>query len=96
MPDGTHQKNIDTIYYKFNDPGAYYVSLSAQADGCQENPRPKKCLVQQTPKASVEYTHADVETEGCTPLKIPFKAVNYKGGTDNVRTYGILVTVRLR
>ena len=87
LPDGTYQKNIDTIYYKFNDPGAYYVSLSAQADGCQENPRPKKCLVQQTPKASVEYTHADVETEGCTPLKIPFKAVNYKGGTDNVRTY---------
>ncbi|MDE5611062.1 MAG: PKD domain-containing protein [Odoribacter sp.] len=85
LPDETRRLNEDTIYYKFKNPGDNWkVLLSAEADGCKERTRTWTCKVQQTPKALIDFTEPGVESVGCTPLSMPFKAA---GGIGNIRYF---------
>ncbi|MDE6451879.1 MAG: PKD domain-containing protein, partial [Odoribacter sp.] len=86
LPDGSQRKDVDTIYWKFKEAGTWQVNLSAEADGCKENPLPKACLVQQTPEPLIDRS-GEVKTEGCTPLEVPFRVTNVKGSSVDVNTF---------
>lgn len=88
LPDKTHRLNEDTIYYKFTESGNFQVQLSAEADGCKENPHYRTCIVQQTPGAMIQFTTSEKqETVGCTPLSLPFCAVNRETGAGDIRYF---------
>ncbi|MDE7374415.1 MAG: hypothetical protein K2M86_03685, partial [Odoribacter sp.] len=85
LPDGTRLSNVNTLYYKFKKPGeALEMMLEAEADGCPTRAM-RQCVVRQTPEPLIEFTRNGVNPEGCTPLSLPFVAVNGKGGTENMR-----------
>lgn len=80
LPDGTRQEG-DTIQYKFTEPGKWLVSLKATADGCAENPLGKYGRVHQTPLPLIDAAN----TAECVPVTVPFRAVNGKGDTENMK-----------
>lgn len=87
LPDGSHESNVETIYWKFKntDAGTGRVSLSAEADGCRENPRVQEFFVQQTPDPMIDLSGIKADT--CTSVSMRFRVANRNGNTNNILTF---------
>lgn len=85
LPGGAELRDQDTILYICDQArNGASVRLRAVADGCPETAISKLIVVQQTPDPIIAFARPDVETVGCTPLKLPFRAINGNGGTEGL------------